>query len=66
MNKPPLTSTHWTQNEQTTSYLNPLNTKWTNHLLPQPIEHKKSTTYGIWTPGSGLEQVQKCDEVKSI
>jgi hypothetical protein len=33
--------------------------KTNDHLLPQLIEHKKTTTYDVGNPGSGLGQAQK-------
>jgi hypothetical protein len=37
-----------------------------NHLWPQFIEHKKTTTYGVGNPGPSLRQTQNCGGVKLI
>ena len=37
-----------------------------NHILPQIIEHTKTTTYDVRNPGPDLRQAQTCDGVKLV
>ena len=37
-----------------------------NNQLLNSLKHKKTTTYAVGSPRSGLEQVQNCDRVKPV
>jgi hypothetical protein len=41
-------------------------TKTNNHLWPQHVEHKNTTTYDFGNPRTGSGQAQTCDGVKPI
>jgi len=40
--------------------------KTNNHLPPQIIKHKKTTSFSVGNPGPGLVQEQKCGRVKPV
>ena len=40
--------------------------KTNNHISPQIIEHKKTTSYNVGNPGTCLEQIQICGGIKPV
>jgi len=40
--------------------------KMDNHISPQIIKYKRTTTYDVGDPGLDLKQTQKCGGVKLV